>query len=100
MPDKDRAALEARWLELTDSLLPSCAKARHFPVYYNHCFQRIFLDNACGEVWYNSIKKRPAYKHAPDKILTCAIALAEDVYNSRADIHHLNQISLTYRNKV
>ncbi len=99
MSDVQRASLEARWLELTNSLLPACAKERSFPVYHNHCFQRIFLDNACGDVWYNIIKDRPAYKHAPDDILQQAVALAEAVYHHQQDLNMLNATSLTYRGK-
>ena len=95
-----RAALEARWLELTNILLPACAKERDFPVCLNHCFQRIFLDNACNDVWYHTITQRPAYKHASDMLLHDAVHLAELVWQGKRDIHKLNYNSLKYRGKA
>lgn len=92
-----RAALEARWLELTRTALPALAAKREWPVRYDHCFQRILLDAATGGVWYDTIAGRPAYAHAEDAVLVEAVALAEAVADGRADLSALNEQSLAWR---
>ena len=72
-----RDQLEKRWLSLTREEMPSVARARGWPVVFDHCFQRILLDNAAGRVWYEVIEKRPAYRHAPDALLRDAVELGE-----------------------
>ena len=96
----ERAALEARWLELTRTLLPSAAVGRDWPVRLDHCFGRILLDNACGCRWYDAIAGRPAYRHAPVAVLVEAVRLGEEVLAGRADLHMLNANSLRWRGKA
>lgn len=98
--DPTRAALEARWLELTRAVLPGMAGGREWPVRLDHCFQRILLDAACGGCWYGHIAKRPAYAHAPDEVLARAVALGEAVAEGAADLHALNAQSLRWRGKA
>ena len=93
----DRTELEARWLALTGQELPAVAMSRGWPVRFDHCFQRILLDAACGGCWYDSIAKRPAYRHAPEAVLEIAVALGEDVLAGTADLHNLNRQSLACR---
>jgi hypothetical protein len=93
----ERAALEARWLQLTREVLPRLADARGWPVRYNHCFQRILLDAACGGRWYDHVERRPAYRHLDDARLYGAVALAEAVARGEADLHALNAQSLRWR---
>ncbi|SFO26939.1 hypothetical protein SAMN05428984_3085 [Sphingomonas sp. OK281] len=93
----DRAAAVARWLDLTRTILPAVAPARRWPVRNDHCFQRIFLDNACEGVWYDHIAGRPAYAHAPRAILARAIALAETVLADGSSLDMLNRRSLAWR---
>lgn len=95
-----RKALEQRWLELTRTVLPELSAARGWPITADHCFMRVLLDNACGGHWVNYIDKRPAYAHAPDDVLTRAVALAEDVSAGRGNLHMLNQNSLAWRGKA
>lgn len=95
-----RADLEARWLELTRSILPTLADARDWPVSLDHCFQRILLDTATGGRWYDAIPKRPAYRHAPDATLAEAVRLGEAVAAGEADLHALNRQSLAWRGKA
>ena len=90
---------EARWLELTRVLLPAVASARGWPVRADHCFQRIFLDNACDGVWYDRIARRPAYAHADRRLLDQAIALAEAALAGKTDLAALNLRSLTWRRR-
>jgi len=95
----DRAALEARWLELTRVTLPGLAAERGWPVRNDHCFQRILLDAVCGGVWYDHVPKRPAYKHLPFERLEAAVALAETMQAGTADMRALNTQSLVWRGK-
>ena len=95
----DRAALEARWLHLTRALLPAVAHARGWPIRADHCFQRVLLDAACGGRWYDHITGRPAYAHAPDRVLVDAIGLGEAVLAGQGDLMLLNDQSLAWRGK-
>lgn len=98
-PSYDRSIAEARWLTLTRETLPAVARPRRWPVEADHCFQRIFLDNACEGVWYDRIEKRPAYAHADRVILDRAITLAEAALAGEADLAVLNRRSLEWRKK-
>ena len=97
MDTADRPATEARWLELAREILPAAAPARRWPVRADHCFQRIFLDNACEGVWYDRVPRRPAYAYADRVILDKAVALAEAALTGDADIVELNRRSLAWR---
>lgn len=94
-----RGALESRWLDLTRRVLPGLAVERGWPVRADHCFMRIFLDNACDGRWTKTIAKRPAYAHAPDAVLAVAVALAEACEAGQGDLHDLNRKSLDWRGK-
>lgn len=94
----DRAALEARWLHLTNDALPAAA-GEDWPVRFNHCFQRILLDHAAGGVWYDAIPGRPAYAHAGTALLAHAITTGEAVLDGSADLHALNERSLEWRRR-
>lgn len=95
-----RAALEAAWLTLTRKTLPALATERRWPVRADHCFQRILLDNAVEDRWYDHIAKRPAYAHAPDAVLARAVALGEAAIAGAADLDALNRRSLAWRGKA
>lgn len=94
-----RAALEQRWLALTNQELPAAARP-DWPVRLNHCFQRILLDDATGGVWYDAIPRRPAYAHASDAALRQAVATGEAVLAGQADLHAHNRQSLIWRGKA
>lgn len=98
----DITALRDRYLELTNRTLPELAKQRSFPVRYNHCFQRIILDNLFGRCWYEALDRQrgPAYKQLTVEQLQQSITLAEAIIE-RSDqyIHQLNQNSLQWRGK-
>ena len=89
------------YMHLTKEVLPSLAKKKSldWPVYEDHCFQRIVLDTICGGVWYEHLK-RPAYKHLKNKQAKLAIELCEDIINGKANLHQLNQQSLIWRGKL
>ena len=94
----ERDALVRRWFELTREQLPAAAPSRDWPVRFDHCFQRILLDNACKGRWTDTIE-RPAYAHAPDTILRAAIAKGERVLADEADLWALDANSLLWRGK-
>jgi hypothetical protein len=93
----DRTRQEARWLELTRTLLPEVAAERGWPVRHDHCFQRILLDNAVAGVWYDHVTGRPAYRHIASEKLASAVALGEAALAGRADLAVLNRQSLAWR---
>ncbi|KAM3104851.1 hypothetical protein ACKFKH_24060 [Phormidesmis sp. 146-20] len=95
--------LRHRYLQLTNQTLPELAKTRQFPVKFNHCFQRIVLDNLLGCCWYEVLKqgKEPAYKQLTQKQLEGAIALAESIISQPDEyLQQLNQNSLKWRGKI
>lgn len=96
MDADDRSVAEARWLKLTRETLPAVARVRRWPVEADHCFQRIFLDNACDGVWYDHIPC-PAYAHADRIVLDRAAALAEAALVGNEDLNILNRRSLAWR---
>jgi hypothetical protein len=95
--------LRQQYLEITNHVLPELAASRNFPVRYNHCFQRIILDNLVGRCWYEVLKrgKEPAYKQLSEEQLEEAIALANQIID-RPDsyLQQLNLNSLTWREKA
>lgn len=92
--------LERRWLSLTRDTLPALATSRGWPVRYDHCFQRILLDNACHGVWYDHVSGRPAYAHADHDLLGRALALADACVAGTVDLAELNRRSLLWRKQA
>ena len=89
------------YMHFTKEVLPSLAKKKSpdWPVYEDHCFQRIVLDTICGGVWYEHLK-RPAYKNLKDEQAKLAVYLCEDIVNGKANLNQLNQQSLSWRGKL
>lgn len=94
----NRAAIVARWFALTRTEMPAVAGDRGWPVVADHCFQRILLDNACGGPWRETIAT-PAWRNAPDAILTRAIDLGDAALRGAQDLATLNRQSLIWRGK-
>lgn len=94
-----RDALTEKWFDLTRERMPGLAEARSWPVRFDHCFQRILLDNAVGTKWNEEIPA-PAYRHAPDEVLERATRLGEAVIAGEADLAELNANSLAWRGKL
>ena len=90
--------LSDRWFALTRDRMPALAGARDWPVRFDHCFQRILLDNAVGGHWADEIPA-PAYRNAPDEVIERAIALGEAVLAGREDLRELNANSLAWRGR-
>ena len=86
----------ARWLELTRTVLPAVADAHGWPIRLDHCFMRVFLDNALGGVWHEIIP-RPAIRHIAADQLGRAIDLAERVLGEPGLLPELNRRSLRWR---
>ena len=91
-----RQLLVEEWLQLTREAMPALAKKRRWPVRFDHCFQRILLDNAVGGRWYDHIA-RPAYRNASDAQLREAIALGKAAIRGDEDLAALNRKSLEWR---
>ncbi len=96
--DVDRELLIDRWFELTKVILPGLARDRRFPVRFDHCFQRILLDHACGGPWRKTIAA-PAYRNADGPTLRRAVAIGEALMRGEADCDALNTQSLVWRGK-
>ncbi|SMY26702.1 unnamed protein product [Zymoseptoria tritici ST99CH_1A5] len=97
--------LQSRWKHLYHTHLPALAKARApaqptWPVYLDHCFARIVLDNAVGKdrPW-TEVVKAPAIKNMTEVQLEDAIRLAEEVVSGEADLVELDERSLRLRGK-
>lgn len=45
-------------LDLTNRVLPDLAQQRRFLIRFNHCFQRIVLDNLFNGCWYDVLNRR------------------------------------------
>ncbi len=94
--------LRNQYLELTNHVLPELAVSR-FPVQYNHCFQRIILDNLFGRCWYEVLERKqgPAYKQLTEDQLERAITLANSIIvKPDSYVQQLNQNSLKWRGKT
>ncbi|OTA24380.1 hypothetical protein BTJ68_13429 [Hortaea werneckii EXF-2000] len=104
-PGKEIEQLSERWNELYKQRLPALAKARDpvqntWPVFLDHCFARIVLDNAIGrdKPWTEAIKS-PAVKNMSEDQLKAAIDLGERLASGKADLVALDERSLEMRGK-
>lgn len=98
--DEDESEIRKYWRKLTDHDLPKAADTHtDWPVYLNHCFARILLDNAVGQFWRDVIAP-PAWKNTPLPVLQTAIDLGESILAGDADIWALNDASLKMRGKA
>lgn len=95
-----RAELEQRWLHLTRVALPAVAAERRWPLTYDHCFQRVLLDEACQGCWYDHVAGRPAYRHAPELMLARAVAMGEQLLAGELDLGEANRRSLNWRGRL
>lgn len=93
-----RIALVNRWFTLTRQDMPSLSAHRGWPVHFDHCFQRILLDNAVGMKWRDAIAA-PAYRNASETVLRRAITLGEACVAGECDLADLNRRSLEWRGK-
>lgn len=95
----EREQLIARFKELTEVELPARAREERWPIRLDHCFKRICLDHAFGDVWYKHLKK-PAEKNIGGGPLRLAVACGEEILaEGRSTLQKRNEASLTYRGK-
>lgn len=66
----------ARYLDLTRRALPERARAQRWPLRFDHCFQRVVLDEVADGVWYDRIA-RPAYRNLTREQARAAADLAQ-----------------------
>ena len=77
--------------------MPAEARARNWPVRFDHCFQRILLDHAAQGPWYESVEGRPAYRHACTDLLDRAVRAGEAALDGTASLREMNDASLAWR---
>lgn len=96
-----RSALQTRYLDLTQVLLPSLGRSRHWPVCDQHSFERIVLDHLFHDPWYNHLDRGlRVHRQLSDTQLAQAVAIAERM--SRADdatLREMERQSLAWRDK-
>ena len=99
-PQPTHLALVEQYLHLTRVVMPALAQTgkRRWPVWNDHCFQRIVLDTVCGGVWYDHIA-RPAHKHLSQAQAAEAVQLCDQIIAETTNLNVLNQQSLAWRGK-
>jgi len=98
--EDDELEIRTRWRDLVDRDLPKAADEHtDWPVYLNHCFARILLDNAVGQFWRDVITP-PAWRNTPLPVLQTAIDLGDSILADETDIWALNDASLNMRGKA
>ena len=99
MTEPESASETAHFKELTERVLPLLASERRWPIRLDHCFKRICLDHAFGDVWYKHLPK-PAERHLTGEPLTRAVRCAEELARDGLPLLlERNQASLRYRGK-
>lgn len=89
-----------RFKHLTENVLPARSAALHWPIRLDHCFKRICLDHAFGDVWYNHLQ-RPAERHLCGEPLQRALACAEELNRHDQELlRQRNAASLHWRGKA
>lgn len=95
----EREEMVARFKELTERVLPEVARRQGWPLRLDHCFKRVCLDFACGDVWYRHVRK-PAEKHLEGEALVRAVRCAEELaVGGRELLAERNGMSLGWRGK-
>lgn len=92
-----KTTLQARYLELINTILPATIQQ---PIRLNHCFGRVILDWLFQDVWYEHIKKRPAYQQLSEMQLQQAIERMEKWLEDGEILVRDNRDSLFYRGKT
>ena len=102
----DLNTLRSQYTTLYRETLPALAKARDpaqpkWPVFLDHCFARIILDNAVGEdrPW-NEVLKAPATRNMDEEQLKRAIELGQAIWSGERNLVELDERSLELRGKT
>lgn len=96
------AALVEEYLRLTKVDLPQRAAVERFPIRFDHCFQRVALDNAFSGCWYDFLdrKKGPAIKQIDTQTLARAVAACRRMTSEGSEaVRELDAASLRWRGK-
>lgn len=89
-----------RFKHLTEIDLPAHAALHRWPIRLDHCFKRICLDHAFGDIWYNHLP-RPAERHLAGEPLRRALDCAQALLaGDLALLHVRNNASLACRGKL
>ena len=97
--ESPRSAQIARWKELTERTLPALAREHRWPLRLDHCFKRVCLDWAFGDVWYRHVPK-PAERHIDGEPLAAALRCAEELAaHGEPLLRERNAASLRWRGK-
>ncbi len=95
----ERAQNIARWKQLTEATLPALAREHRWPLRLDHCFKRVCLDWAFGDVWYRHLRK-PAERHLDGEPLERALRCAEELAREGLPLlRERNTASLLWRGK-
>eukprot|EP00854_Cymbomonas_tetramitiformis_P021575 gene21575-25949_t len=100
--EDDVSTLKNEYLELTQKDLPKLSSEHKWPLRFDHCFQRVILDNAFGSCWYEHLDQKTGAVHQlTAKQFRVAIAIAKDIAadTSGACLRKLNTLSLEWRGK-
>lgn len=94
--------LRARYLELTEDVLPRLARREGWPITEDHCYQRVILDTIAGQEWYHTIADptadAPAFMQLDAEQLQAAINVAHQmIEHGRPVVERLNDRSLSFR---
>ena len=98
----DIASLRETYLRKVTKALPTRARANgDWPIYRDHCFSRVVLDNVFEDEWYDHVDGRPAYESLSVAELTQAIDIADRMLaEGRSAVVELNNNSLRWRGKL
>jgi len=98
---EDRREVEEQYKKIAGEMLPGKADPETWPITDDHCFMRVCLDNAFGDVWYGYVDDRPAYRNIEDRKLVKATSLALHMYHySPHAVRRLNERSLYWRDEI
>lgn len=95
----DLTALRRRYRDIVHRQLPAAARrGEGWPIQADHCFGRVVLDNLFGDVWYDHVDGRPAYRHLTADELEAALGIAERMLDAGPPlVEQLNENSLRWR---
>lgn len=92
------------YLNITGEVLPQLARENNWVIRFDHCFQRVVLDNVFGEIWYNCLDKdssKPAYKQIERDNLISAVKISREMVREGGQrVEELNEKSLQHRDKA
>jgi hypothetical protein len=96
--------LRGLYINSTSEVLPQLASENNWVIKFDHCFQRVVLDNVFGDVWYNHLEKsdsKPAYKQLSRNQLVSALNLCREMEKKGGKkVEELNKKSLRFRGKL